>query len=187
MAALCRWIAVDFRLKNVIFFSPLPTVLWIPTFKRLAGVPFPIACAALPSPSSSIIYGAIARMCPEIHTRQTFCSHTDLSELLTSLSPVSPLLLTPLSLPRCYANPCASLGCRSAGVMRMPVAVQNSWSRYGRRSFEWHRQAQPHRIDFTSHILLCPNHHWLRFKYVSPYVLLIRKDSQGTIFNSVQY
>lgn len=45
-------------------------------------------------------------------------------------------------------------------------------------------------IDFTSHILLCPNHHWLRVKYVIPYVLLIifiRKDSRETIFNSVLY
>lgn len=125
-------------------------------FTLLAGVPFPIASAALPSPSSSIIYVAIARICPEIHTRQSFQLFAPTQSfqscwrarvLSVGTASVSPPLLTPLCLSQCSANPRASLGCRSAGVVRMPFAVQDSWSRYGRRSLQWQRQARPHRLQ----------------------------------------
>lgn len=59
-------------------------------------MPSPVACATLPSLCSSIIYGSLARIWPEIHSPQslTFRSHTDLSELLTSPGTVSPRLLS---------------------------------------------------------------------------------------------
>lgn len=71
-------------------------------FARLAGVHSPVACTALPSPRSSIIYGAQARKCPQILTHFDFLSapspppnpnHTDLKELLTGSSAVTPSVL----------------------------------------------------------------------------------------------
>lgn len=173
LAVLCRWIGDDFRLRKA-FPLPLDSEFLVVTI--LAGVPFPIASAALPSPPSSIIYVAIARICPEIHTRQSFnffapaqafrsCWRAWVLSVRTAR--VSPLLLTPLSLSQHHADPPVPLslagqqgswGCRllfGTAEADMGQEVSNGIGGLGL-------------IDFSSHILLRPNHHRLRVKYVCP-------------------
>lgn len=159
----------------------MPPPLEFLLFPRLAGVPFPIACAALPSLSSSIIYGAIARICPEIHTRQSFnfllprrpFRVADKLESCQSARPRCHRCSWPLSAsrramltsgPLSVAGQQGSWGCRlllGTAEADMGEEVSNGIGRLGL-------------IDFTSHVLLRPNHHWLRVKYVCPYPLLIK-------------
>lgn len=153
-------------------------------FTMLAGVPFPIASAALPSPSSSIIYVAIARICPEIHTRQSFDFLLPHRPFRVADEPES----CQSALPRCHsatltpaplsvAGQQGSWGCRllfRTAEADMGGDVSNGIGRLGL-------------IDFSSHILLRPNQRWLRVKYVCPYLQLIRKDSRGSIFTSDSY
>lgn len=153
-------------------------------FTRLTGEPFPDARAALPSLFSSIIYCAQARKCTELRTHQflTFCSHTDLSQFLTILSAVAPHDLGVSTAPdpsHCSTNLCASLGCRSAGVMRVPVAVRSSWSRYGWRSLGWHRQAWHHRLHQPHPPLPLPPLATLQVRLSTS--VLIRTDSGSLI------
>lgn len=148
-------------------------------FMVLAGVPVLIASAALPSPSSSIIYVATARTCPEIPTPQSFnFLLPELSELLTSLSPVSrrglgvtaapdPLGLSQLQLltpaPLSVAGQQGSWGCRSllrTAEADMGEEVSNGSGRLGP-------------IHSSSLLLLRPNLCWLRVKYVCPHLPLI--------------
>ena len=63
------------------YLPPLLSEFLMLGFTRLAGVPCPVASAALPSLRSSIIYGASARIGPEIPTRHPFtffCSGTQI-------------------------------------------------------------------------------------------------------------
>lgn len=94
LSILYSQMAEDFQLRNATP-HPHPTTpsqCEFRVFTRLTGEPFTDARAALPSLFSSIIYCAQARKCTELHTHQflTFCSHTDLSQLLTILSAVAP-------------------------------------------------------------------------------------------------
>lgn len=150
-------------------------------FLRLAGVPFPIACAALPSPSSSIIYGAIARICPEIHTRQSF-------NFLLPRRPfrVADKLESCQSVcPRCHCCSWPLSASRGAMLTSVPLSVAGQQGSWGCRLLFRTAEADMGEevsngigrlglIDFTSHILLRPNHHWLRVKYVCSYPLLIK-------------
>lgn len=147
-------------------------------FTVLAGVPVLIASAALPSPSSSIIYVATARTCPEIPTPQSFnFLLPELSELLTSLSPVSrrglgvaaapdpsrPFAVAALTpAPLSVAGQQGSWGCRSllrTAEADMGEEVSNGSGRLG--------------PIHSSSLLLRPNLRWLRVKYVCPHLPLI--------------
>lgn len=123
-------------------------------FTMLAGVPFPIASAALPFPSSSIIYVAIARICPEIHTRQSF----------NFLLPHRPLRLADEPESCQSARP----RCRSATLTSVPLSVAGQQGSWGCRLLFRTAEADMGEevsngigrlglIDFSSHILLRPN------------------------------
>lgn len=147
----------------------------------LAGVPLPIAIAALPSPSSSIIYVAIARISPEIHTRQSFNFLLPHRPFIVADEPGS----CQSARPRCHRCSWTLLASRSAMLTPVPLSVAGQQGSWGCRLLFRTAEADMGEevsngigrlglIDFSSHILLRPNHHWLRVKYVCPYLLLIR-------------
>lgn len=157
----------------------------------LAGVPFPIASPALPSPSSSIIYVAIARICPEIHTRQSFNFLLPHRPFRVADQPES----CQSARPRCHCRSWPLSASHSAMLTPVPLSVAGQQGSWGCRLLFRTAEADMGEevsngigrlglIDFSSHVLLRPNHHWL--KYVCPYPLLInliRKDK--SVFISI--
>lgn len=178
---MCHQIAEDFFSgrggRNAIW---IPNALGLVFFVRLAGVHSPVACTALPSPRSSIIYGAQARKCPQIHTRQSLtapphsqprrsqrvadrleCCHSECPGCQCHSSTPSDL---PYPATHCSSNPRllsvagqqGSWGWQllyRAAEADMGEEVSNGTGRLGL-------------IDFTSHILLRHNQRRLRNKYV---------------------
>lgn len=95
---------------------------------------------------------------------------------------VSPLLLTPPSatvtpVPLSVAGQQGSWGCRLLFRTAEAAMGEEVSSGIGRLGLS----------DFSSHILLRPNHHQLRVKYVCPCFRLFRKDSRGSIFTPDSY